>query len=437
VLATIRGLASLRGSPVPLRIAAVETIVEIQDRESLPMLRSRFAAEPDIEIRRALARALGALADQEALDALIAAIREDRSPAPVRDAALEAVESIGGMKAVKALGELLIQSQEPGIGDRDATGGNDRSRAKSHTTKVPPRHPLPAPRLERLIAALGRSQDPAAVQPLLGSLQSPWPALRAAAVDALVAILQHRRDDPVRDQVVPVVRGLLADPAVVVKHRAIAAAAGLNDRAAIPALLAEAETIESRFEAGLALAALPDLRALPVYLRGLADKNPELRRTSADALADLRDQAAPELDRLARRGELAPAIVPELRAIYARLKPILSWRLLGPFPIAAGLEVAPDRPIDPKSVFEGAGGRRLTWRTAQAVDAHGQVDLGAIYSQDDDLAAYGSAEITSPADRSARLVVGSDDSMTVWLNGRRSTSSPSAAGSSPSRRGST
>src|SRR5262249_59233625 len=114
---------------------------------------------------------------------------------------------------------------------------------------------------------------------------------------------------------------------------------------------AAAERFGSRSGAGLALAALPALRALPVYLRGLVDRSPELRRASADAIAGLRDQAAPELDRLARRGELPPAIVPELRAIYARLKPILSWQLLGPFPIAAAPEVAPDRPIDLKAVF--------------------------------------------------------------------------------------
>src|SRR5262249_51898649 len=42
-----------------------------------------------------------------------------------------------------------------------------------------------------------------------------------------------------------------------------------------------------------------------------------------------------------------------------------------------------------------------------------------IYSRNDDLAAYGSAEITSPADRSARMVAASDDTLTVWLNGRR------------------
>ncbi|HZW32602.1 MAG TPA: PVC-type heme-binding CxxCH protein, partial [Isosphaeraceae bacterium] len=223
VLATIRGLVQVKGLQVPLRVAAVEAIVEIKDRESLPMLRSRFAAEPDVAVRRALARALGELADKEALDVLIAAVRDARSPGPVRDAALEAVETIGTDKAVQALCEVLSESQEPAI--RTAgVGGEGRARPRSPTRMAPNRTPLPASRLERLIATLGRLQDPSAVKPLLGSLTMSSPVVRAAAVDALAAILQHRRDDPMRGQVVPVVRGLLSDPAVAVQHRAIAAA---------------------------------------------------------------------------------------------------------------------------------------------------------------------------------------------------------------------
>ncbi len=49
----------------------------------------------------------------------------------------------------------------------------------------------------------------------------------------------------------------------------------------------------------------------------------------------------------------------------------------------------------------------------------GQVDLGQIYSHDDDLAAYGYAEINSIANRPAQMVVGSDDTLKVWLNGKQ------------------
>ena len=163
---------------------------------------------------------------------------------------------------------------------------------------------------------------------------------------------------------------------------------------------------------------MPDLRALQVYLRGLTDKNTELRRASATAIANLRDQAAPVLEQLAQRHELAPALVPELRSIFAGVKPITDWRVVGPFPIAAAPGLDATRPIDPKAGFEGTGGRHVTWRTVKPADPGGQVDLGHIYSHDDDLAAYGYAEVPSPSDRQAQMAVGSDDTLTVWLNGK-------------------
>jgi putative membrane-bound dehydrogenase-like protein len=389
VLATFRGLveAKFYAEPLPLRLAAVEAIVEINDRESLPMLRSQFAVEKDVAVRRAIASALGKMADKEALDVLIAAIRDPRSPEPVRDASLEAVESIGTGKAVTALSDLL-----------------------SRKVLSPDRQP-------RVIAALGRFHDPAAVKPLLDSLKNRVPAVRSAAVDALVAIAKACKNAP-RAEVSRSVRGLLADPDVAVRHRAIAAAAELGDREAIPALLTAAETPDSRFEAGSALAALPDLRALQVYLRGLTEKNTDLRRASATAIDHIRDLAIPVLDELAHRRELAPALVPELRAVFAGLKPITEWRVVGPFPISAAQSLDVTRPIDPKAGFEGAGGPQVTWRSVKPVDDKGQVDLGQTYRYDDDLAAYGYAEISSPTARPAQMAVGSDDTLIVWLNGK-------------------
>ncbi|MGP0064224.1 MAG: PVC-type heme-binding CxxCH protein, partial [Isosphaeraceae bacterium] len=386
-LATIRGLVKPVGLPVPIQVAAVRAIVDIKDRESLPMLRSRFTAEKDVEVRRSIASALGKMDDKEALDVLIAAIRDPESPAPVRESSLEAVETIGTSKAVKALSDLLTRN-----------------------TLSPARQP-------GVIAALGRSKDLGAMPPLLGSLKSPVPAVRAAAIDALIAILKGRKES-YRAEVIQPVRGLLTDRDLTVRHRAIAATAALEDRGAIPALLTAAESPDSRFEAALALAAMPDLRALQVYLRGLSGKNTELRRASASAIAELRDQAAPVLDQLAHRHELAPSLLPELRTIYAALRPVTDWRVAGPFAIDASPSIDATKPIDPKASFEGAEGRHVTWRSVKPVNSRGQVDLGRTYSHKDGLAAYGYAEIQSPVERRAQMAVGSDDTLTVWLNGK-------------------
>ena len=95
------------------------------------------------------------------------------------------------------------------------------------------------------------------------------------------------------------------------------------------------------------------------------------------------------------------------------------WRVAGPFAIDASPSIDATKPIDLTASFEGAEGRHVTWRSVKPVNSRGQVDLGRTYSHKDDLAAYGYAEIQSPVERRAQMVVGSDDTLTVWLNGKQ------------------
>ena len=95
--------------------------------------------------------------------------------------------------------------------------------------------------------------------------------MRAAAVDALVAIAGDVKG-PARDKVTGAVRSLLTDSAAEVCNRAIAASGSLGDRSAIPALIELAGQPATRFEAGLALAELPDMRALQVYCAALTTR---------------------------------------------------------------------------------------------------------------------------------------------------------------------
>ena len=139
-----------------------------------------------------------------------------------------------------------------------------------------------------------------------------------------------------------------------------------KDREAIPASADRGRAPDSRFEAATALAAMPDLRALQVYLRGLADKNTELRRASATAIANIRDQAAPVLDQLAQRNELSPAIA--ARAAHHLRRP----ERRSPPGGSSGRSRSPrtagsrrSKPIDLSASYEGAGGRRVTWRTVE------------------------------------------------------------------------
>ncbi len=159
----------------PIRVAAVEALVQTNQGESPSLLRARFPQEKDPKVKRAIILAMGKLADREALDLLTATLRDPRAAEPIRDAALEAVEMIGSKKAVDALTELLARRQ------------------------------LSLERQPRVIAALGRFKDAAAIKPLTESLKSEAPAVRAAAIDAMVAIVKDK-SEPERQGVSRAVR---------------------------------------------------------------------------------------------------------------------------------------------------------------------------------------------------------------------------------------
>ena len=187
MMTALRELLTDRSAAV--RLAAVEAIVKTDNRDSRSILRVRFREEKDPGIKRAIALGLGKLADSEALDLLTAALRDPRADQPLRDAALEAVEMIGSKKAAVALAGLLGQKA------------------------------FSADRKPRVIAALARLKEPSAIKPLLETLKTPSPAVRAASIDALVAIVNEKHDGS-RDAVIRALAPCRSDPAVEVRNRA-------------------------------------------------------------------------------------------------------------------------------------------------------------------------------------------------------------------------
>src|SRR5262249_28156655 len=110
-------------------------------------------------------------------------------------------------------------------------------------------------------------------------------------------------------------------------------------------------------------------------------------------------------------------LLPELRAVYASHAPVLSWRLIGPF--VAGKAHPPEKELKADAVYKGVG-KEVRWR-AKKGDArlHGKVNLGALFFPNEGVVAYGWAEVESARERDAELLLGSDDTLTVWLNGKR------------------
>ena len=123
-------------------------------------------------------------------------------------------------------------------------------------------------------------------------------------------------------------------------------------------------------------------------------------RSLADAMERLRKEAAP-LDR-----------------VSTALAPIRDWRVVGPFKRDERAPFPMGSLLKPDAKFKGIKGQ-VTWKPVKAVDDRGKVDLGAIYAKDDNIAAFAAADVVSPESGSARLAIGSDDTLAVWVDGKQ------------------
>ena len=383
ILQTIE--ASLADPAIQVRLAALAAVVETSDRAALVTLRSRFAPgiEPDPAVRSEIAAALGALKDKEAIPALVATMENSGTPEPVRNAAIGALEAIGGADAERPLVELL------------------KPRGNS----------LAEPILVRVIRSVGRSRTNAAVPDLIGRSASSSAGIRGAAVASLGEI------GPVA-AVAPAIRAALNDSDLEVRKAALAAIGKLGDHDAVPAMVRLAIPDGTRYEAMLALSDVPDVRALGVYLPGLTDKSQAVRQASLRAMIAIREQAAPLLDQLATRHELSPSAIPELRKVYTQLRPIRAWHLLGPLSLKSEPPFTPGALIDLTATVSRPDGSTLKWQSEKGEAEHGTLDLVKLYKENTTKqTVYGWADVESLTDRQARMMVGCDDRLDVWVNG--------------------
>ena len=366
-----------------VRLAAVSAVRTTDDRDALPLLRELFRAEPAPKVRQEVALALGNMGDQEAMPLLVAALRDPTSPEVVRTAALTGLETIGGRPAIEALIEALANRRG---------GLKDEAQA-------------------RMVAALGRFKAKEAVPSIADRLFHSNPEVRVAAVEALGQVGDQKL-------CAPKVRPALKDQSPEVRKAALAALAALKDVQSIPGLIELANAEPTRFEGTLALAKLPDVRALQVYLRGLADKSPDLRKACSSAIGSIRAKAEPILEQLAARRELPTAALPELRKLYNKLQPVDGWHVMGPFPFNDRPPVRTNVAVDLAGTAPGPDGSNLGWKPIPIDGEDGVVDLGKFYQGKGDCSAFAAAELESPVARPAQMAVGSDDTLTVWLNGK-------------------
>ncbi len=373
-------LAGLADANEAIRLAAVSALREMNDKATFAKLREQFTRETSDAVRKEIVVSLGTLEDKASLPLLIGALRDAKSADSLREAALASVEKIGGSDATKALVELLGEAN------------------------------LKADRQVRVIAALGRAKARGAVPAIVKALGSSDAKVRASAAEALGLIGDTKVSSAVRDR--------LKDASVDVRKASVVALGSLRDREAIPLLIDSANDENVRFEATTALGAMPDIRAIHVYLRGLGEKSPELRKASTSAMIAVREKALPILEELHKRKELPSAALPELRKVFSAVQPIMKWHIVGPFAERGRPPFATNGKIDVTKPVTIGDKKPIEWRETKVVDEHGQVDVTKLLNEIDNKSVFAYAEINSPMARQARMAVGSDDTLTVWLNGK-------------------
>ena len=372
-------IAALSDKDAAVRKTASLGLLAVNDPATLEPLEKQFASEKDVETRADLLRAVAGLASPKAADFLTGIVKDGKEAEPLRLEALAGLEKIKTPASAETLAALAVPSE-------------------------------PVALQVRAVAALGVLKLPAGKAACVAALKSAEPSVRAAAA-AAVALVD-------RGEAVGLLAPLLDDRDPAVRIASAQGLGSLKNKAAVPALLKASADEATQFDAIQALAATPDVHALSAYLTGLGSKNAELRTACKAAIAAIRDEAAPSLEQLVKGNEVKAELLPELRSIYSSHVPILQWRLIGPFP-RDGKAYPPEGEQKFDAVYTSFG-KPVKWTNHKAdAKQHGRMNLERLYSPNSDVVAYGYAEVESATERDAELLVGSDDTITIWVNGKK------------------
>jgi putative heme-binding domain-containing protein len=379
-------LASLADRDASVRQAAIAAVVEMRDPKSFGALKDRFAVEKDEAARIDLVRAVGGVGGAQAAELLSNLVVKPGGTEVVRVEALTALGKLLGLTG--AVHQRVMDALRSAAGASEPVAVQVRALGS--------------------IAALGSLGVNAE---FFGpSLKGPHTSVRKAAIAAVAKVPIPVRDNPL----VPMLKD--RDPSV--RSAAIAALGALKMKSAIPNLLPLVVDEATQFEAIKALAEMADRRALGAYLTGLTSKNADLRQMCRQAIGVVRDDVAPALEQLAKRNEIPAPVLAELREVYSQFLPVLAWQLIGPFP-RDGKEHPSQKEQKFDAAYKGAEGE-VKWRSIQGdASQQGRVNCANLFNPTQQVECFGLAEIDSTTSRDATLRLGSDDTLTVWLNGKK------------------
>jgi putative membrane-bound dehydrogenase-like protein len=234
------------------------------------------------------------------------------------------------------------------------------------------------------------------------------PQLVVAALEALTRMRDRSFVDVATKLVTDANR-----PVEVRRAAAEALAASRSSNAVGPLLKAYGDQAVRR-DVILALANIPDVRALDAYLEGLDSKDGTLRQKCRDALKQISGQALPLVEAKLDKQPFSTQAIADLQAVFTAQQPIREWKVLGPWPSDAP-DPFPLHAFDSPAPggIKAPDGRELRWRTVRGRGPDGVIDLGSAGRAE----AYAYAELNADAERHVEFRVGSDDRLTLFVNG--------------------
>jgi putative heme-binding domain-containing protein len=374
-----------------VRRPAIGGLISVGERAS-PILRLVLEQETDPINLAASAQALGMLGDPRAIPSLGKLLLDPKQPVEVRSVALDALSMSSSRQAMNSRLMLLYDAKAP-----EAL-------------------------IARALPLLGKSRALPA-NDLAGFLENPSEAVRAAA------LLSFPTGKPLPINIRTTFLARLDDPLATVRNAAIIAVKGQNLREAIPKLIALAGAEATRVEASMALAEMPDVRAMAVYIAALSESDPALRKSGESALKAIRETVSTELESMARQGKFIGPSALAVERILTKFQPIQNWRVIGPFPRTTPVLFTDASAIDFTKNQIGAGGRIVAWQARNTEPDTGRVVIEDLKSgvgeqggsgydagSSPDLAAFASTEIQSDRDRTVLMLVGSSGSINVSMN---------------------
>jgi putative membrane-bound dehydrogenase-like protein len=372
-------LKALGDKDAGVRKAAVAALVTANDAVTFEPLIKQFETEKDPETKADIIRAISGLGKGDTTF-LTSVLNDTNNTQPIRLEAIAGLEKVNSPAAQEVFSKIALSKEAD-------------------------------PLRVRAVEALGVTKAKAARDVCMKILKGDeTDNLRRAAVVTLAQL----GDQSVAELLLP----LLGDKEeLTVKTSAIKALGTLKAKTAVPALIRVAGVEATQFDAITALTQMPDARAVSAYLTGLTSKNQSLRQSSKQALIAIREEIVPTLEQLAKGHEIPATALAELRTIYSSFAPITAWKLIGPFP-RDGKVHPPETEQKFDVLYKGAG-KEVKWQDVSADAKTGRVNLEAKLDPNQQMEAFAFTELESSMARDAVMACGSDDTITVWLNGKK------------------